>query len=265
MRQRLRAGKPADMTFTGDFHELVVGDLCPGGSVLLRYDPHRIVPAGEPYRFGDPDRPVIAHVQFREGEAPVDVLLRSSAGSIPCPDVDLTGQGSMLSAQIDVPADAEQLTVWFSYTTASGEIRYDSDGGANYRFGFPCREIGVVQATVVRRPDEPADRFDLTVSAAEAVEDVRVRFSLVADPVHTRHEVRLPRGGEVEAGGGATLWAAAIDVPHGAIVRFKLYYWIGGRRLKDDNTGAYYLAPEPEPDHVPPPPPAALEGAVAWS
>lgn len=270
MRQRLRAGKLAEITFTCDFHELVAGDLCPGGSVLLRYDPHRIVPAGEPYRFGDPDRPVSAHLQFREGEVPVDVPLRSPAGSIPCPDVDVTGQGSMLSAPLDVPADAEQLTVWFSYTSASGEVRYDSDDGANYRIGFPCREIGVVQATVVRRPDEPADRFDLTVSAAEAVEDVRVRFSLIGDPGHARHEVRLQRAGEVEAdeveaGGRATLWAAAIDVPHKAIVRFKVYYWIGGRRLIDDNTGASYFAPEPDPDPLPPPPPAALEAAAAWS
>ena len=46
MIERARAGKPAEITFTCDFHELVGGDLRPGGSVLLRYDPLRIVPAG---------------------------------------------------------------------------------------------------------------------------------------------------------------------------------------------------------------------------
>ena len=98
MRQRLHAGKPAEITFTYDFHELVAGDLRPGGPLLLRYDPIRIVPAEEPYRFGDPERPVMAHVRFGEGEAPIDVPLRSPGGIAPCPDVDLTGQGSAVGS-----------------------------------------------------------------------------------------------------------------------------------------------------------------------
>ena len=119
--------------------------------------------------------------------------LHSPAGIIPCPDVDLTGQGSMLSARIDVPEDAERLTVWFSYAAASGDTRYDSDYGANYRFGFPCREIEVVRATVTRRPDEPPDLFELTVSTTDAVEDVAALFFLVADPACAKHEARLQR------------------------------------------------------------------------
>ena len=265
MRQRLHAGKPAEITFTYDFHELVAGDLRPGAPLLLRYDPIRIVPADEPYRFGDPGRPVMAHVRFREGEAPIDVPLRSPGGIVPCPDVNLTGQGSMLSAQVMLPEDVGCLTVWFSYTTASGVIRYDSDYGANYGFGFPCREIDVVRATVTRRPDEPGDRFDLTVSATQAVEDTRVQFSLVGDTACIKHEVPLQRVGEVAAQERGILWAAAIDLPHGATTRFKVCYWIGGRRLVDDNTGAFYLAPEPEPDSIPPPPPALLEAVAAWS
>ena len=266
MRQRLDAGKPAEITFTYDFHELVAGELRPGGPLLLRYDPIRIVPAEEPYRFGDPERPVMAHVRFGEGEAPIDVPLRSPGGIVPCPDINLTGQGSMLSAQVTLPEDAECITVWFSYaTTASRTIRYDSDYGANYRFGFPCREIDVVRATVTRQPDEPGDRFDLTVSTTQAVDDATVQFSLVGDATCTKHEVRLQRVGEVAAQERGTLWGAAIDLPHGATTRFKVCYWIGGHRLVDDNTGAFYLAPEPEPDSIPPPPPALLEAAAAWS
>jgi Family of unknown function (DUF6209) len=265
MRRRLHAGKPAEITFTYDFHELVGGDLRPGGPVLLRYDPIRIMPAEERYRFGDPERPVVAHVRFREGEAPIDVPLRSRGGIVSCADVNLTGQGSMLSAHIMLPEDAERLTVWFSYMTASGAIRYDSDYGANYTFGFPCREITVVRATVTRRPDEPGDRFDVTVSTTRAVEEATVRFSLIGDAACIKHEARLRRAGEVAAQGRRILWAAAIDVPHGAVTRFKVCYWIGGRRLVDDNTGAFYLAPEPEPDSIPPAPQALLEAAAAWS
>jgi Family of unknown function (DUF6209) len=264
MVERLWARKPAEITFTCDFHELVRGDLRPGGFVLLRYDPLRIVPAGEPYRFGDPDRPVTAHVRFRAGATPMDVPLHSPAGIVPCPDVDLTGQGSMLSVQVDVPPDAERFSVWFSYTAASGETRYDSDYGANYRFGFPCREIEVARATATRQPDEPNDRFDLTVSATDSVEDVAVVFYLVADPACVKQEVGLQRTNGIGVSGLGPSWSAGIDVPHGAIIRFKVCYRIGGRRLADDNTGAYYLAPEPEPDRIPPPPAALLEAAAAW-
>jgi hypothetical protein len=265
MRRRLHAGKPAEITFTYDFHELVGGDLRPGGPLLLRYDPIRIVPAEEPYRFGDPERPILAHVRFREGEAPIDVPLRSPGGIVSCPHVTVTGQGSMLSAQVMLPEDAGRLTVWFSYTTASGVIRYDSDYGANYVFGFPCREIAVVRATVTRQPKEPSDRFDVTVSAIPGVEDATVQFSLIGDAACIKHELPLQRVGELAGQERGILWAAAIDLPHGATTRFNLCYWIGGRRLVDDNTGAFYLAPEPEPDSIPPPPAALLEAAAAWS
>jgi hypothetical protein len=266
MVERSGAGKPAEITFTCDFHELVGGDLRPGGSVLLRYDPLRILPAEEPYRFGDPERPVTAHIQLHAGSAPLEVPLHSPAGVIPCPDVDLTGQGSMLSARIDIPVDAERLTVWFSYAGTSGETHYDSDYGANYRFGFPAREIDVVRATVTRRPDQPADAFEVTVGTTGEVEGVAVPFFLAGDPACAKHEVLLNRNDQpTEAIGGSglpSLWSAASDVPHGAILRFKVSYWIDGRRLTDDNAGVWYLAPEPE--LIPPPPAALLEAATAW-
>lgn len=264
MRQRQRAGKPAQITFTLDFHELVTGDLRPGGSLLLRYDPHRILPAGEPYRFGQPDRPVTAHLRFHEGGAAIDVVLASPSGVVPCPAVDPTGQGSMLSAQVDVPADADRVIVWFTYAGAASTVCYDSDYGADYRFGFPCREIGVVQATVGPGPDTSADRFELVVGAAPAVEAVTAPYTRVADPACTRYELRLQRTAERAADGQSVLWSGSNDVPHGAVLRFKVCYWIGGRRLVDDNTGAYYLAPEPEAERLPPPPPALIEAAAKW-
>ena len=265
MRQRVQAGKPAAITFTCDFHELVTGDLRPDGPLLLRYDPHRIVPAGEPYRFGDPDRPVTAHVSFCDGAPPFDVALRSPAGIILCPDVDLTGQGSMLSASLVVPSDADLLIVWFSYESAAGTVFYDSDYGANYRFGFPCREIDVVQAEVSGRPDGTVDRFDLVVRTAPEVEGVTLQYFLAGDPACTELDVRLQRAGQDVADPAMVRWAGFADVPHRAIVRFRLCYWIGGRRLIDDNTGAWYLAPEPSPDQAPPPSAALLEAAAAWT
>jgi hypothetical protein len=261
MRQRDATGKPAAITFTCDFHELVTGELRPGGPLVLRYDPLRIVPADARYRFGDPDRPVIAHVQFHATAPARAVTLHSPAGVIACPDVDLTGQGSMLGASLDVPADADRLILWFSFAM-DGRVVYDSDYGANYHFGFACRELAIVEATV--RPQGSSGRFDLVVQTAAAVEAVRVHYVLVADPACSEHEAALqPAGGE--AGQPDTrVWEATAEVPPGAIVRFRVVYWLGGCRLVDDNSGDWYLAPEPVRDEPPQPSPALLAAAAAW-
>lgn len=264
MTQRLFLGKPGEITFTGDFHEIVVGDPQPGAPLLLRYDPHRIIPRKEPYRFGDPERPVIAHVLFRAGAPVFEVALHCTAGIIACPDVDPTGQGSMLSARLVIPADADLLVVWFSYDSASGVRFYDSDNGANYRFGFPGRELDRLAAAVERLPDAPFDRFQVSADAVSSVEAVRVPYVLVADRDCIKHELHLDRTGQADTHREAGRWGASIDVPHGAIVRFKVCHWVGGRRLIDDNGSAWYLAPAAEPDRTPSPPSELLDAAAAW-
>jgi hypothetical protein len=47
-------------------------------------------------------------------------------------------------------------------------------------------------------------------------------------------------------------------------VQFKLYYWIGEVRYKDDDSGLYYLAHQGEPERVPPPPAALAQAVKAW-
>lgn len=263
MIERLWCGKPAEIAFTCDFHELVTGELAPGGSVLLRYDPLRIVPPGEDYRFGDTRQPIIAHLRFHQDQPPLDVELRSLAGIVPCPDVDVTGQGTMLQADVLVPADAQLLVIWFSYRRIGGAVLYDSDYGANYRFGFAGREVGHVLASVLRRPDAGSDRFDISLDAAPPVQAVSVPFLIVGDPGF-RHEIGLQRGPAGADAGGAVRWSASADVPRDAIVRFKICYWIGDRRLIDDNASTWYLVPAPAADRPPLPKPALLAAAAAW-
>ena len=105
----------------------------------------------------------------------------------------------MLSAELGVPADAELLTIWFSYRTTMGAVVHDSDFGANYWFGFPGRDIDGLEATVTPRPGpgvrplrgEPRARRPRSKRSS-------VPFFLVADPGCTKHEVALAarrRGG----------------------------------------------------------------------
>ncbi|MBK8175139.1 MAG: hypothetical protein IPK66_07705 [Rhodospirillales bacterium] len=263
MKPRAGTGKPAEISFTSDFHELPGGELRPGAPLLLRYDPHRIVPHGEAWRFGDPQRPVIAHVQFHPNATPLDVALRSPAGIVPCPDIDSTGQGSMLSVGIDVPADAEFITVWFSFVNASGTTAYDSDDGSNFRFGFACREIDRLQARIARQAGESSDRFSLILDAAKTVTAIHVQFVRVGDLGSVRTDAPLRAQGTADGDADRTRWGIEVDVAQGAVLRFRLCYWIAGRRLVDDNSGDWYLAPLPEAD-LPPPPQELLDAAAAW-
>jgi uncharacterized protein DUF6209 len=264
MIERVHAGKPAQITFTRDFHELVIGDLRPGAAVDIRYDPQRIVPEGEPYLFGDLARPIIAHARFRDGDQAIDQPLESPAGAVIHPDTDVTGQGSMLSTSFSVPEDAQRVTLWFSYTTTAGDTRYESDYGANYCFGFPCRQIAVLSATVTGDPQASSSRFALSVAADIAVEEVAVRFYVVADPACAKHDARLRRTEKSDPLGRA-VWSIGVPVPRQAVVRFKLFYRLGSHRFKDDNSGHYYLAPQPEPDRPPSPPAELAKAALAWT
>ena len=49
--------------------------------VTIRYDPYRVVPPDDGYRFGDPERPVVSHLQFKEPGSVIDVTLVSSVGT----------------------------------------------------------------------------------------------------------------------------------------------------------------------------------------
>ncbi len=264
MIERTHAGKPALITFTSDFHELVIGDLRPDNPVTLRYDPKRIIPQDENYLFGDSKRPIIAHVQFGKGKPESSQVLISQIGIIENPVNDPTGHRSVLTARFDIPADAEELIVWFSYLAQSGEMHYDSDEGANFRFGFASDDITVLDATVVSDPQTPYSGFAVTVAANDKIEAISVRYRVVGDPTFGKNEKPLQKTGQHDDEGRSIWEVAGLTVPYRATVRFKIYYWIGGQRYKDDDSGHYYLAPQPEPVKAPPPPPELARAAKAW-
>lgn len=184
-------GKPAQITFTADFHELLEGDLRPGESVTLRYDPRRIVPAGDPYIFGSPKYPINAFAQFRD-EGPVSrEILTSPAGIVAEPKYDISGRGSMLVATMNVPNDAQRVIIWFSYLAASGEMLFDNDDGKNFFLRFPSIDVSVVEATVVNDASKRTSEFAVSVAAIDAVEAVSVRFRIAGNKEFGHHDVSL--------------------------------------------------------------------------
>jgi len=260
-------GRPPRITLTHDFHELVRGDLVPRRRVVLRYDPLRIVPPDDGYVFGDPTRPVTAHVAFRrDGSEAETIILASPAGMLENPDIDVTGAGSMLRGELALPDDAEELGVWFSYDSPHTGRHVDDDFGRRFRFGFISLQLRILSADVaaasnLATPD--GGRFELEVGVRNDVERVMVRMSLVNHPDFPKCECDLAAT-EREEDGWHVWRLSPVEVPGDAIVRYKLYYWIAGLSYKDDNDGEYYLAPLPPPEMVPPPPRELLEAAKRW-
>lgn len=263
MLHRLEAQYRSQITFTCDFHELVTGNLKAGTALRLSYDPLRIVPAGEPYTFGDPQRPVTAHVQFGAG-SPVVLVALTSPGMTDTPDRDATGQGSMLKGKLDIPAEAEMLSIWFSFARLDGSIVYDSDFGVNFNFRFPEHDLMDLDSNVVVDLAKNAGLFFLHLSTISIVDRVTVRFGKAG--VSREHNDELPlHEVAMSTDPGRKAWAIEdVVVPRAAVISFKVFYWIGGVRFKDDNTGHYYLSPPRPAEHVPPPPPELAQAALYW-
>ena len=264
MIEKTYVGKPAQITFTSDFHELLTGDLRPGWPVTLRYDPKRIVPANDPYVFGDPKRPINAHIQFRDG-GPVSIqALTSPVGILTQPQYDISGQGSMLITTFSVASDAQRVIVWLSFLATSGEMLFDSDKGTNFCFRFPSIDVDILEATVVSDPATPTSGFAVSISTIDVVEAVSVRFRIVGDAEFGKPEVQLRKTDQNDQEGRAIWSVGGVSVPHRSTVQFKVFYWIGGIRYKDDNGGRYYLAPQPPAEKVSPPPKELDAAAKKW-
>ena len=261
MIPRTYVGQPARITFTSDFHELLTGDLRPGRPLHVSYDPRRLAESGESIAAGDPYRPIALHARFRAGGPEISVPLESPAGHIHTPLDETTTRAATLCAGIAVPEDAAFVSLWFTGTAADGGGRVDDDHGRTFLMRFPSLDIGTVTATVTG--GRKGGTFAVTVPARSDVGRVTVRYRVVNAPGHPKGEFDLTRATGVDPDGEGRLpWSGGAPVPSGSsVVRFKIHYWVGEARFKEDNASAYFLAPPPPAEDIPPPPSALLEAA----
>ncbi|VVM07304.1 hypothetical protein MAMC_01550 [Methylacidimicrobium cyclopophantes] len=248
------ANLPPRITFTADFHELVRGNLQPGQTVTLRYDPRRIVPAGEHYVFGDPTHRITAHLLFPPTGVVAAALLSSPSGMLNSPDYDETGDGSVLVGHVVIPAGARELVAWFEYESPHGAKHYDSDFGHNFHFGFASLQVELLQA------DVREGLLTAQVAASPEVDRLVLHWRIVGQESAGPKDVDLVRTDRRNEAGWPIWKMGQIEVPENAVVRLKLYYWIDGERYKDDNDGLYYSTGRME--EVVPPPPAELATAL---
>jgi hypothetical protein len=241
MSERISRGKPPHIVFTYDFHQLVYGELLADRDCTLSYDPFRIVPADDAYQFGDPSRPIIAHVQYQPSPSVHDIVLQSRTGTLHDVDIDYTGQGSMLHGQFHILAHCEEVVAWFSYQDRTGRTRWDSDYGANYRFRLVSEDLKFLNSEV--ESGDAVDQLKVQLAAAPAIEWVIVRYRIVNDLTKSTQEylVELSPTNQRDSDGGR-LWSLAIPLPRGAVVAYDVLYFVSGRRFKDDNSGRYFVA-----------------------
>jgi hypothetical protein len=250
-------GKPAQITFTYDYHELVTGDLKANANCHISYDPLRIVPQEGTYLHGHPHQPIVAHIRFQENGITESKELISPSGTIDDPHTSLTGQGSMLVQDFLVPDVAEELIIWFSYRDPeTGEIYYDTDNNTHFHFRWPYHDVWIRKANVVDNKTSTSSIFELEIGAIPSISQVKVNLSIINSQEPLKEIISLNDTNSIDVGN--KIWLLQQPVPKGAIVRFKVYYDLNGRKYKNDNASKYFFAPQPEPIKFPPPPKAAI-------
>lgn len=134
-------GEPT-ITFTADFQSEVSGSLLAGSPVRISYDLDRMTDCKSD-AWG-----VSGHAQFDGGDPVVFGVSRLADGSVVPVD-----------AELQVPASASHVAIWFEINDKYGCHAYDSDNGANYQFDIDRHGLGAVLSFDA----------DFTTSQSEAV------------------------------------------------------------------------------------------------
>jgi len=236
----------AELIFTRDFREYIRGRFQPGLTATIRYDPFRVVPPDDGYRLGDPERPVIAHLQCKEHGPVMDVTLGSPAGIPDCIPAAEYDRAPKLRGEVVIPGDADWVSVWFSYKGAGGRVYHDSNFGKNFRLRFYRDELEVLQTDVIDDPGQTQARFVCRVAASSCVQRLIARYRVVnRQPVAPDTSVDLRRTGELDDHGHSIWETHDVLVPKGAVVAYDLVYFADDRAFKNDNQGNYFLACDP--------------------
>jgi hypothetical protein len=233
------------LIFTRDFHESISGWFLPEHLLTISYDPARIIPPGDNYRFGDPSWPVLAHFRFHEGDPPIEVALTTWTGT---PDYNSSDpiRAHKLKGQIEIPKDAEWVEVWVICHQPDGRMLYDSSFGRNFRFRFYHRELEVLQSDVLHDPGAPLGSLKVCVATKPNIDRVLLRYRVLTDPLSpepTSVDLKKTAAADTQ---GRTVWETRdVAVPPDRVVAYDFVYFADSRPFKDNNQGQSFLAVDP--------------------
>jgi hypothetical protein len=231
MFRRVFEHEPGQIRFTEAYRLKARGAVLPGRPLLIEFADTRI--ADEPSGQARVD----AWIVFNDKPAFSLPLALHNGWRDVDPSLTEPGEGNLWIGSLTPPADATEMTVWFTKTGPSGRTYYDSQYGANYHVRFAARDVQVEDATI-----GPAG-LQVVVRGAGDVTDVAVEFDVLNEGgVHGR----LPlRRGDLDAD-GRTLWTGAMQVNPRAVLSLAVAYSAGGRTWRDDNDRRGYPVPDPQ-------------------
>lgn len=165
--------------------ELVSGQVRAGTSVLIEYDPTRLLRA-EP---GSLPQEVVAHVRIHPGDRESTRSLFQRPGSDQGPKLE---RAEPWIHELEIPEDAVRLELWFRVTDADGTIGWDTRYGANYWLDIlPGGEPTSIPADSVAYRWGAVPRLDLIHVVSERVAKHRTLASPHALSIETRLFVQV--------------------------------------------------------------------------
>lgn len=230
MFHRTFEGNPPYITFTAAWEQDPFGNLVPGQTVHIAYDPNRLPES----------RSITAFYQFAPNGPVESKQLETPAGPPPPRPTNDAVEATCMTTTIDIPHDATELILWFQ-----SDAQWDSNFGTNYVFRFTAIDIQGEEADVV------SGAFRVSLTALPVVENVSVQYTVTNNPLGQ------PFGGTAalqpgEVTNGRRAWSASeIVVPANAKVRFAFVYTVDGRTFVDDNDRTGFWAPKPLPTYKP--------------
>ena len=241
MARRLFSNDQPTITFTKDFRQLVHGNLEPGNPLVILYDAERLSNERSVDN-GTKAWTIRVFYKFTEqGEIHLTDLW-SETGEILTKLGDEPGEGTMMNCNIDLPADADHLTLWFLNTGKSGAQFWDSNFGRNYIFRFVANDFHIISVRVVRDTTKPIGWFELQIVAQPEIYNLIALCRIMNDPaqVKTEQHLALTPFSSLDSE-GLRPWFGRMPVSEDAVVQFTITYNAYGNSHRDTNSGKGYL------------------------
>lgn len=112
------------LSFTADFQQTATEAFKPGAEVTILFDSNRLPYERSTNAKGKAEWTISAYTQFAPEGAVSEIKLAPQKGK----------NADTLKGVFTVPADSQEVTIWFLNTGTSGNLYFDSNFGKNYYF-----------------------------------------------------------------------------------------------------------------------------------
>jgi hypothetical protein len=220
---------------------LVHGNLEPGTPVIIVYDAERL-PNERSTDNGQKAWTIQAFYKFTERGEVRATDLWSETGKVLTKLDNEPGEGTMMISKIELPADADHLTLWFLNTGETRAQFWDSNFGRNYIFRFVANDFHITSVHVVPDTTKPISRFEMQIVAQPEIYDLIAIYRIMNDPAqpNIEHHLALTPSPFLNSE-GLRPWSGRTAVPENAVVQFTITYNAYGNPHRDTNSGKGYL------------------------